>query len=427
MRKIIAMLLAVTVGTLPWTQPGWPASADIRQDRVVSEDPVDWTPHVLDGTVRAIVVVGDKVVVGGNFTQVQAAPAGSPVLARSNLFAYDATTGTIDPNFTPVVDSVIYALAPGDGGTVYAGGAFKTINGTAVRSLARLRLSDGTVDPGFSRSKINFGLVFTLARSNNHLYVGGTIDTITDTTNGAARHQLARLNTADGAIDTAFAITIAAPRAGTLNVKQLAVDPAETKLLIDGTFTQVNGQPRHQIAMINLTGTPALSSWATDEYNDTCNTVFDTYLRDIDFSPDGDYFIVVTTGGPYGTTTLCDSAARWETTTTGPNQKPTWTNYTGGDTLLSASATGAAVYVGGHQRWMNNPQGNDNAGPGAVERPGIAALDPTTGTALPWNPTRTRGHGVETLIATPTGLLLGSDTDELGHEYHARLGMFPLP
>jgi len=101
-------------------------------------------------------------------------------------------------------------------------------------------------------------------------------------------------------------------------------------------------------------------------------------------------------------------------------------NSTGRDPLLSTSVTGAAVYVGGHQRWMDNRYGVDHPGPGAVERPGIAALNPKTGKALPWNPTRTRGHGVETLVATPQGLLVGSDTEELGHEFHGRIGMFPL-
>ncbi|MEU9845713.1 hypothetical protein AB0C69_41700 [Actinomadura sp. NPDC048032] len=55
----------------------------------------------------------------------------------------------------------------------------------------------------------------------------------------------------------------------------------------------------------------------------------------------------------------------------------------------------------------------------------LGALDPKTGKALAWNPTRTLGHGVETLVAHPKGLLVGSDTDQLGHEYHGRLGMFP--
>jgi len=92
------------------------------------------------------------------------------------------------------------------------------------------------------------------------------------------------------------------------------------------------------------------------------------------------------------------------------------------------AVTGAAVYVGGHQRYLDNPYGSDTkgAGPGAVSRVGIGAISPVTGKALPWNPTRSRGVGVRAFVATPNGLLVGSDTDQLGKEYHGRIGMFPL-
>ena len=47
-----------------------------------------------------------------------------------------------------------------------------------------------------------------------------------------------------------------------------------------------------------------------------------------------------------------------------------------------------AVYVGGHQRYLDNPLGSDanGPGPGAVARVGIGALSPTTGKALPGTP-----------------------------------------
>jgi hypothetical protein len=75
---------------------------------------------------------------------------------------------------------------------------------------------------------------------------------------------------------------------------------------------------------------------------------------------------------------------------------------------------------------MNNPFGKESAGKGAVSRKGIAAVDPLTGLATPWDPTRLRGVGVRAMLATPAGLIVGSDTEQLGREYHGRLGMFPL-
>ena len=112
--------------------------------------------------------------------------------------------------------------------------------------------------------------------------------------------------------------------------------------------------------------------------------------------------------------------------TSAARSQPTWINWTGGDTLYSVAATGPAVYVGGHQRWLDNPLGRDSAGPGAVSRPGIGAIDPVTGRALAWNPTKSREHGTMVLFATPSGLWVGSDGANFGHEEHAGIGFAPL-
>ena len=137
--------------------------------------------------------------------------------------------------------------------------------------------------------------------------------------------------------------------------------------------------------------------------------------------------MVAATGRASSPTKLCDSAARFETAGAG-RHRPTWVQRTGGDSLYAVAVTGAAVYVGGHQRYLDNPYGSDakGPGPGAVSRLGIGAVSPTTGRALAWNPTRARGVGVRAFLVTPRGLLVGSDTDQLGHEYHGRIGMFPL-
>lgn len=105
--------------------------------------------------------------------------------------------------------------------------------------------------------------------------------------------------------------------------------------------------------------------------------------------------------------------------------RPTWINYTGGDTLQSITVTDAAVYVQGHNRWLDNPLGNDTCGAGCAPRPGIGAISPTTGTALAWNPTKDLGVGGKDLLLTSAGLWVASDTTTIGGEVHERLAFLP--
>jgi hypothetical protein len=218
-------------------------------------------------------------------------------------------------------------------------------------------------------------------------------------------------------------------------VVEMDADAAGSRLVVIGNFRRVGGLLRQQIAMIDLP-TASVSGWSTTRYpNDVagtaqafkCSQVFGTQMRDVEFSPDGSYFVVVTTGGApdHNTTSLCDTAARWATAGRA-NAVETWKNCTGGDTLYSVATTGVAIYVGGHQRWLDNCGGRDSAVPGSFAASGIGAINPTTGAAIrTWNPGRTRGVGAEELVATVEGLYIGSDTTSLGGEYHARLGLFP--
>jgi hypothetical protein len=198
-------------------------------------------------------------------------------------------------------------------------------------------------------------------------------------------------------------------------------------LVATGNFTTVNGQSRRRAFELNLGATATLSTWHAPRFDVNCVATSRLIsAQGVDFSPDGSYFVIVATGGPTGTNGICDAAARFETANVSSNAQPTWINWTGGDTLYSVAVTGAAVYVGGHQRWLDNPLGHDSAGPGAVSRPGIGAIDPVTGMALPWNPTKSRNHGTMVLYATPQGLWVGSDGTEFGHEPHNGIGFAPL-
>lgn len=411
---ILALLVAVAAGTLP-------ANAQhAAHPGVVSPRPVDWTPHVQNGTVHAVTVVGDTVVVGGTFTEVADASQEFR-FRRPYLFAFGLHDGRLS-RFQPELDGPVYALAPGPRGTVYAGGRFRTVNGVAQRGVTQLRLDTAARVPEF-RAQVNWGTVTAMASHRGWVYLGGTFTEV----NRVGRAGLARVRGSTGAVDPGFDARLSHDDGGRVAVRDLALSPDGRRLVAVGAFTRSHGFLRPQLVMLDTAGgEDPLANWYTDAYERPCAAQFRTYLRGVDFAPDGSYFVVVTTGGQTDPDQLCNTAARFDTAGTRMH-RPVWVNHTGGNSLYSVAVTGPAVYVGGHQRWQDNPHGNKFAGPGAVPREGIAALHPGTGEALPWNPGRARGVGVQAFHATRYGLFVGSDTTRLGGVYRARIGMFPLP
>ena len=153
------------------------------------------------------------------------------------------------------------------------------------------------------------------------------------------------------------------------------------------------------------------------------------YMRDVDFSPRRLILRVrldrVRAAVRAGRRRVCATRRPGSRPRTSHPTRPTWINYTGGDTLHSVAVTDLAVYVQGHQRWLDNPNGRDYAGPGAVSRPGIGAIDPTTGKALSWNPTKTAASAARTSWSPRAGLWVASDTAHIGHETHMRIALLP--
>jgi hypothetical protein len=407
----VVVLAALSVGLLP-------ASAQTDHPQVVSERPVSWTPHIQNGTVEAITVVGDTVVVGGTFTEVADATE-QWLFPRRYLLTfgrYDGRIGRLEAD----LDGPVYALAPGPDGTVFVGGSFRTVDGIPQRGITRLRVATGQRVPEF-RASIGWGTVMSLASHGDQVYLGGTFGAV----NGADRPGLARLHGRTGALDLRFDAQLTAG-GDRVSVRDLALAPAGDRLVAVGNFSHSHRLRRPQLVLLDTGGDRAtLTRWYTDAYERPCAEFFRTYLRGVAFAPDGSYFVVVTTGGRTDPDELCNTAARFDATGTGMH-RPRWVNHTGGNSLYAVAVTSAAVYVGGHQLWQDNPQGNKFAGRGAVEREGIAALHPAHGRALAWNPGRDRGVGVQDFHATAEGLLVGSDTTRLGGGYHARIGMFPL-
>src|SRR4029079_5520255 len=96
--------------------------------------------------------IGNPLYVGGQFPAI--APERLPnttlpvasAIPRSYLFAADATTGLPIWSFGAVVDGPVYALEVDPGtNTLYVGGRFSTVDGTALANFAILDATTGAL------------------------------------------------------------------------------------------------------------------------------------------------------------------------------------------------------------------------------------------------------------------------------------------
>jgi hypothetical protein len=437
---------------------------------LVSQTPAKWTPNVFAGslscnpqwfgpgnrlckhhTIYSQVVVNGEVVVVGAFTQAcQTGPAASghcvpgTLVTRDDIFAYQLGTGVIDPDFAPVLDQgPVYTVIAGPDNTVYVGGSFTTVNGVSEPGLVQLSVTpgqstDGQVVPGFAAPLS--GTVHALALGGDSLYVGGNFRTLIKT--GIPKEKgIARLDATTGFPDASFTFTLGDPiPKDALQVEYMSLTPDENTLIIGGTFLQVNSLNIPRVALLatggGLGGLGTLDNWSAPVLANGCSSEHDE-IRSIDSSPDGSYFVVATTGyRSAGGPSICDAAARFETGATGTDVQPTWVNYAGGDSLYAVAVSGSAVYIGGHNRFINNECGNNFVcEANAVLVNGLAALDPNTGLALPWwHPQTSRGYGVDSLVLYPAGsyagsnggLLVGTNVNSIGGVYHGYNAIFPL-
>ncbi len=413
----------LSAAVLLWA--GLEAQASPNHPTVVSENPADTTPHIpMDDeafNVYAFEQVGSTMYAGGRFAEVQD-PAKTTTYPRQNFVAFDAETGVISPLNLEFNGLVTAIEASDDETALFISGAFSQINGIPSqpngvirRGIAKYDLVNNQIDPTFAPTGMR--TVSAIELVNGSLIAAGNFSKHVmemDPTTGADL----------GTID--ITVTGVLDPADETRVRKIAVSPDGTRLVATGNFTTVNGQGRERAFMLNLGSTATLSTWHAPRFDVECNAASRLVTaQGVDFSPDGSYFVIVATGYT-GLNGICDAAARFETANVSSTVEPTWINWTGGDTLYSVAITEAAVYVGGHQRWLDNPQGADFPGPGAVSRPGIGAIDPVSGMALPWNPTKSRNHGTLALFPTPDGLWVGSDGERFGHEDHAGIGFAPL-
>jgi hypothetical protein len=410
--RLALLIMLVCLGVLVAT-PG--AAFAVVGQLAIKSVPYIQTNGTGDSYARASTEIGTTVYVGGTFSQVFE-PLSGTNYARPDLFAYDETTKLVT-SFAPSFNGQVWGLAHSpDGRYLYAAGNFSTVNGLARKGLVQFDLTTGAVTAFNAHLD---GQARTVDYVGTHLIVGGVFAHV----NGVSRAALASLDPASGALQSAYLDAglsgTVSSTAGATAVFHSAVNSAGTQMAIAGNFTSAGGATHWRTFLLDLGATSAsVSAWNAPILQQPCNSSgIPNYVSSLSYSADGTWFAMATTGyknssGPL-TATVCDAVARFSTSVVS-NGIPTWVNYTGCDSLYSVLVASDAVYVGGHQRWLNNPSACDSAGTGAVSRPGIGAVDPTTGQALAWNPTRSRGRGADFLTMTTKGLAVLSDCAAAG-------------
>ncbi len=356
--------------------------------------------------VRQLVQCGTTMYAVGTFTSIK---HNSTVYSRSNIFSFGATSPWNVTSWSPSVNGTVNTIAFSGSSCddAYIGGKFTSVNGTNVSNIAEISTSTGAVVSGFGHTAN--GEVETIAgTSNGHLLVGGYFTTV----NGSADKYFVSLNPGTGADDGYLHLNISGSYgSGATQVYNQQISHNGTLDLAEGTFTSVGGVTRQQIFMLSLGGSSGtVTGWSSPEFLQACAKSESFYARAASWSPDDGTVYIATTGyrplsGP-ADTQLCDSASAFPATQTSVAHK--WINYTGCDSLYSTAADSTTAYFGGHERWADNSQGCDAAGPGAIPAQGMVGLSPTDGSVI-FNPGRARGLGADDMLVTGGGLWIASD------------------
>ena len=164
----------------PGTSPGGPQEVDRRNILafdIRTGDLVTSFDHSLNGQGLRIVASpsGDRVYVGGEFTEVDGQP-------RTRIAAFDTATGALDPNFKPTVSNKVRAIAATDS-TVYFGGNFFNVNGSSRTRLAAVRASDGAnIDTWRPTADDDEVFAMAMAPGDTRVIVGGRFQKLNGTT-----------------------------------------------------------------------------------------------------------------------------------------------------------------------------------------------------------------------------------------------------
>jgi hypothetical protein len=383
----------------------------------VSTKPAAGTPQLVRTSgvenIRQLVQCGSMMYAVGSFTEIS---QGGKNYSRNNVFSFSATAPYAvsgwNVNVNGEVDSIAFTSSNGCA-DAYIGGSFSSVHGTAATNIAKVSTSTGAVVSSFGHDANN--VVDTLLGYKGHLLAGGQFTQV----NGGRRHLYASLSPSSGQVDSFINLHITGKVPNDHRVvynQQLS--HGGNLLLAEGNFTSVGGQPRQQIFMLDLSGSTAkVTGWTSPEFSQHCQARKSFYVHAAAWSPNDSTVYIADTGhdplnrpkGSFPLTGLCDAAASFPAAQQSVSHN--WIEYSGCDSYYSVAADSGAVYVGGHPRWADNPNGCDFAGKGAQPDPGLQGLNPSTGTveAPGGTPTYSSSKAnADDMVVTSAGLWIAS-------------------
>jgi uncharacterized delta-60 repeat protein len=154
---------------------------------------------------------------------------------------YPTGQGMVDWGYSWLgANGAVLCLAPASEGRLLVGGDFSLLAGVNRNRIARL-LADGTPDPTFHPSAYTDNSIEAVAvQPDGKVLIGGSFTQV----NGITRNRLARLN-ADGTLDLTFD-----PGAGFNNTVRAVAIQSDGRILVGGHFTHYQGV--HQPYLVRL-------------------------------------------------------------------------------------------------------------------------------------------------------------------------------
>jgi len=214
----------------------------------------------INGVVWKQIIVGNRVYATGQFTQ--ARPAGAAVgtneTPRSNILAYDLTTGNLITDWAPTLNAQGLTLAASaDGSTIYVGGDFDQVSGQWRSRIAALDAQTGAVKP-FNPGANTTVRAIAVNGQTNTVYFGGAFTSVGNTSTGTFART--RLAAADG---TTGALLPWAPTSDR-NIYSMVVHEPSGRVIVGGNMTQLNGTQQYGMGSFDgVTGT--LMPWAANQ------------------------------------------------------------------------------------------------------------------------------------------------------------------